>query len=140
VALPAGSGTGRRAVYDIGDQRVWIVDADGTVERTYPVSGSLENNLKTGTYSVYSRSLDAEGVDDSGYMRYFVRFAYGTDQGASIGFHSIPTTEPEGQGRPLQTLAELGHRESHGCIRQATPDAIAMWNFAQVGTKVVVLA
>ena len=140
TALPARSGSGRRAVYDISDQRVWIVDADDHVQRTYLVSGSVEDNLKTGTYHVYGRSEQAEGVDDSGYMRYFVRFAYGTDQGASIGFHEIPTTEPDDQGRPLQTLQQLGTPESHGCIRQKTADAVAMWDFAQVGTEVVVLA
>jgi lipoprotein-anchoring transpeptidase ErfK/SrfK len=136
TALPTGSGTGRRAVYDISDQRVWIVGSDGKVQRTYPVSGSLEDNLKTGTYAVYSRSRWAVGVDDSGVMQYFVRFAHGTDEGAAIGFHSIPTKN----GKPLQTAKQLGTPQSHGCIRQKTDDAIAMWDFAQDGTKVVVLA
>jgi lipoprotein-anchoring transpeptidase ErfK/SrfK len=117
-------------------QRVWIVDASGKVERTYPVSGSDENNLRPGTYHVYSKSRWAVGIDDSGVMQYFVRFAHGTDNGASIGFHSIPTKN----GKPLQTVAQLGERLSHGCIRQKTSDAIAMWNFASVGTKVVVVA
>jgi lipoprotein-anchoring transpeptidase ErfK/SrfK len=136
TALPAGSGTGRRAVFDQSMQRVWIVDASGKVERTYPVSGSDENNLRPGTYHVYSKSRWAVGIDDSGVMQYFVRFAHGTDNGASIGFHSIPTKN----GKPLQTVAQLGERLSHGCIRQKTSDAIAMWNFASVGTKVVVVA
>lgn len=140
VPLPPGSGTGRRAVFSQSDQRVWIVDSDGTIERTYLVSGSVENNLQPGTYHVYSRSKYAEGVDDSGYMRYFVRFAHGTDEGAAIGFHEIPTTEPDGKGTPLQPLQQLGTPESHGCIRQKTADAIAMWNFAHDGTKVVVVA
>ena len=136
TALPADSGTGKRAVFDQSRQRVWIVGDSGTVERTYPVSGSDEDNLRPGTYHVYSKSRWAVGIDDSGVMQYFVRFAHGTDNGASIGFHTIPTKH----GRPLQTVAQLGERLSHGCIRQKTADAIAMWDFAAVGTKVVVVA
>ena len=135
-ALPADSGTGRRAVFDQAEQRVWIVAADGHVRRTYLVSGSLTDNLRPGTYHVYSRSRWAVGIDDTGVMQWFVRFAYGTDQGASIGFHSIPTH----LGRPLQKVSQLGTPQSDGCIRQRTGDAIAMWHFGHIGTKVVVVA
>jgi lipoprotein-anchoring transpeptidase ErfK/SrfK len=68
-------------------------------------------------------------------MEYFVRFTQGPT-GAAIGFHSIPTMD----GTPLQTTAQLGTPQSHGCIRQWKPDAIALWNFAPIGTKVVVVA
>jgi lipoprotein-anchoring transpeptidase ErfK/SrfK len=68
-------------------------------------------------------------------MQYFVRFTRGPT-GAAIGFHTIPTKN----GVPLQTTAQLGTPQSHGCIRQDMPDAVALWNFAPVGTKVVVVA
>ena len=136
TVLPVDSGTGRRAVFSQTLQRVWIVDEDDQVERTYPVSGSVEDNLLPGTYQVYAKSRWAVGIDDSGVMQYFVRFTHGTDAGASIGFHSIPTKN----GKPLQTIAQLGTPLSHGCIRQKTADAIAMWEFADVGTTVVVVA
>jgi lipoprotein-anchoring transpeptidase ErfK/SrfK len=68
-------------------------------------------------------------------MQYFVRFTQGPT-GAAIGFHSIPTKD----GALLQTAAQLGTAQSHGCIRQWKPDAIALWHFAPVGTKVVVVA
>ena len=135
TAVPADSGTGRRVVFSQDLQQVWLVNAKDAVKRTYPVSGSVTDNLQPGTYSVYSRSRWAVGVDDSGVMQYFVRFTKGPT-GAAIGFHSIPTQN----GVPLQTAAELGTPQSHGCIRQRTPDAIALWNYAPVGTKVVVVA
>jgi len=135
VAVPADSGTGRRVVFSQGLQRVWLVDADDQAERTYLVSGSVTGNLQPGTYSVYSRSRWAVGVDDSGVMQYFVRFTKGPT-GAAIGFHTIPTQN----GVPLQTAAQLGTPQSHGCIRQRTPDAIALWKYAPNGTKVVVVA
>ncbi|MCL2541054.1 MAG: L,D-transpeptidase [Nocardioidaceae bacterium] len=135
VPLPSGSGSGRRIVFSQSQQRVWLVRHNGTVRTTYLVSGSVENNLHPGTFQVYSRSRHAIGVDDSGTMQYFVRFTRGPT-GAAIGFHSIPVKD----GKPLQTRAQLGTPESHGCVRQAKPDAIVLWKFAPLGTKVVVTA
>jgi hypothetical protein len=133
--VPAHSGEGKRIVFDQSDQRVWLVDEDETVEKTYLVSGSLYDNLFPGTYSVYSRSEQAWGVDDSGTMRYFVRFTQGTN-GSAIGFHDIPVDD----GHLVQTVAQLGTPQSHGCIRQEREDAIALWEFAPIGTEVDVTA
>ena len=135
TSLPAGSGGGLRVVYSESRQRVWLVDEADKVQRTYPVSGSIYDNLDPGTFEVYSRSENAVGIDDSGTMKYFVRFTTG-DEGAAIGFHDIPVDE----GRRVQTVAELGTPLSHGCIRQAREDAIALWEFAPIGTTVVVTA
>ena len=64
-----------------------------------------------------------------------VRFAIGGDEGDNIGFHEIPKKD----GVPVQSVSQLGTPLSGGCVRQSTPDAIYMWNWAPVGTKVVVL-
>jgi len=133
--VPDDSGDGRRIVFDQSDQRVWLVDDDEDVERTYLVSGSLYDNLEPGTYSVYSKSEHAWGIDDSGTMEYFVRFTEGTN-GAAIGFHDIPIDN----GELVQTVEELGTPQSHGCVRQEREDAIALWEFAPIGTEVDVTA
>jgi len=134
--VPAGSGHGRRIVFDMASQRVWLVDHErgkDAVRRSYLVSGSVTDNLRTGTYQVYSKSLDAVGIDDSGTMRYMVRFAHG--QNAAIGFHDVPVLH----GHLVQGHDDLGTPQSHGCIRQWRPDAKALWRFAPVGTEVVVV-
>jgi hypothetical protein len=135
ATLPADSGTGKRIVFSESRQRVWLVTGMKHVERTYLVSGSLYDNLDPGTFSVYSRSQQAWGVDDSGSMKFFVRFTQG-DNGAAIGFHDIPIKD----GAVVQSEAKLGTPTSHGCIRQRRPDAIALWDFAPLGTTVVVTA
>ena len=134
--LPSDSGTGRRIVFDMDTQRVWLVGQRGgedAVRRTYLVSGSVTDNLQPGTYEVYSKSPHAVGIDDSGTMRYMVRFAHGAN--AAIGFHDIPVLN----GDLVQGRDDLGTPQSHGCIRQWRPDARALWRFAPVGTKVVVV-
>jgi len=133
TALPTRSGTGRRIVFSEGRQRVWLVSAADKVRRTYLVSGSLTDNLHPGTYQVYSRSEQAWGINDSGTMKYFVRFAHG--ENAAIGFHDIPIDD----GHLVQSVGQLGTPQSHGCIRQRRTDAIALWKFAPLGTTVVVV-
>ena len=130
---PADSGTGRRVVFSEDLQRVWLVTADERVQRSYLVSGSVYDNLDPGSYEVYSRSERAWGIDDSGTMRWFVRFTRGDN--AAIGFHDIPVAG----GTPVQTRAQLGTPLSHGCIRQKESDARALWAFAPLGTRVVVV-
>jgi lipoprotein-anchoring transpeptidase ErfK/SrfK len=134
-AVPAGSGDGKRIVFDESDQRVWLVDADGAMVRTYLVSGSKHDNLDAGTYEVYSKSRDAISFDGRETMNYMVRFAHGKH--APIGFHDIPQLP---DGTLVQTRDELGTPLSAGCIRQWPPDAKALWRFAPVGTTVVVVA
>lgn len=134
TALPGHSGKGRRVVFSESRQRVWLVSGGSKVARTYPVSGSVYDNLDTGTYEVYSRSEQAWGIDDSGSMKYFVRFAHGDN--AAIGFHDIPIAD----GKLIQRRSQLGTPLSHGCVRQRRADAIALWKFAPLGTTVVVTA
>lgn len=132
--VPANSGTGRRVVYDRAQQRVWAIEADGTVVKTHRVSGRTREPY-AGTYSVYSRSMYTYSANNPAVKwRYMVRFAYGPD-GGRIGFHEIPNKN----GVPLQTEAQLGQPLSGGCVRQSTADALWMWNWAGIGTKVVVL-
>jgi lipoprotein-anchoring transpeptidase ErfK/SrfK len=132
-AAPAGSGSGRRIVYDNTRNRVWLVRADNTVERTYLVSGR-RNTPATGTYRVFSKSPLAYAGHDGITMRHMVRFTHGVN--LAIGFHSIPTYR---DGRPLQSEAELGQFRSSGCIRQRNSDAEYLYNWAPVGTTVVVI-
>jgi len=134
-APPRRSGQGRRVVFDMGDQRVWLVRDNGTVARTYLVSGSRHDNLSPGRYEVYSTSRHATSYTYAETMEYMVRFTRG--ENAAIGFHDIPV---DPQGEAVQTAAQLGRPLSSGCIRQHPRDAKALWRFAPVGTRVVVTA
>jgi lipoprotein-anchoring transpeptidase ErfK/SrfK len=134
AALPAVSGSGRRVVYDISDQQVWLVEADGSIARTHPVSGSRYDQVEPGVYEVYSTSRRATGWHGTETMEHMVRFTRGAR--AAIGFHSIPVSAETGE--PVQTLAALGTPLSDGCVRQAADDAEALFDFAPVGTAVVV--
>lgn len=137
AALPTRSGTGKRIVYDIGDQRVWLVQDDHKVASTYRVSGSRVKGLvDPGSYEVYSKSRHAVSYDYKETMNYMVRFTEG--RSAAIGFHDIPRSVDDES--PVQTRQQLGTPLSAGCVRQRRADAKRLWEFAPVGTTVVVTA
>lgn len=133
-AVPANTGTGRRVVYSKSRMRVWVIEADGRVARTYLVSGRL-SQPNPGTYSVFSRSSYTCNINHpTTCMRWMVRFTKGPS-GDNIGFHEIPRSN----GVPLQSDSQLGQALSSGCVRQSTADAQFMWGWAGIGTKVVVI-
>lgn len=133
-ALPAASGGGRRVVYSNSAQRVWLVGADGVAIDSWLVSGR-RGVPRPGNYSVFSRSPATTGQGGKVTMQYMVRFARGRT--LAIGFHSIPLRR---NGSAIQSVEQLGTFRSAGCVRQRVEDAAKMWEFAGVGTPVVVVA
>lgn len=132
--LPPGSGSGRRIVYSNPMQRLWLVGPDGSVVRSYLVSGKYHTPA-AGTYSVYSKSPRAYAGHDNIDMDFMVRFARSTTSGIPIGFHGIPRRN----GQPMQTNDDLGGFRSAGCVRQSEEDAAFLYDWAPIGTTVVVL-
>jgi len=134
-ALPENSGTGRRVVYSRTGQRVWAVDADGNILRSWLVSGSKYNNEQPGVHKVYSKSPQSTAWNGKAILPMMIRYQK-TSIGA-IGFHGIPIHRSD--GTVYQTDAELGTRLSGGCQRQNNLDAKFLWDWANVGTPVVVV-
>ena len=134
-ALPPDSGSGRRLVYSRAGQRIWAVDADEQILRSWLISGSKYNNETPGTHQVYSRSEMSTAWNGKANLPQMVRWLK-TDIGA-IGMHSLPIRRSD--GTVYQTEAELGQRLSGGCQRQAPADAQFVWDWAEIGTVVVVV-
>ncbi|MFF9568197.1 hypothetical protein [Streptomyces sp. NPDC014685] len=126
AALPADSGTGQRVVYALADRRVWIVDASGKATRTFEVTPSALNPLP-GTYRVSTRSGPPTKGSDGVMIEHVVRFA--VVEGISVGFSAAVDGSMKSPDPTLKT----------GGVRMSRDDGDAMWEFARVGTKVVVV-
>jgi hypothetical protein len=126
---PANSGYGRRVVYSIPQQRVWIMNADDSVYASYRVSGKLSQPAP-GVYHVYYKGTGRSGDLT---LQNFVGFAYGSEDG-NIGFHRIPT-RPDGS--QIEDNSQLGTPLSHGCVRESLADSQTMYNWVHVGDEVV---
>jgi lipoprotein-anchoring transpeptidase ErfK/SrfK len=132
--VPVRSGTGRRIVYANRQQRVWVINENNEVVRTFLVSGMLGQPGK-GTFRVFSKSPTSFSPEFAGVtFRYMTRFAIGRN-GGNIGFHEIPVRN----NKPMQTVEELGAFKGSGCLRSSTQDAIFIYQWAKIGTKVVVV-
>lgn len=121
VALPANSGSGTRIVYSASQKRIWLAQSS-TVERTMTVVPGTETPT-AGSYTVTSKAPGATGGDDVQVL-YVVRFGgnYGFDAEANItGLPPAPTGKTGG-------------------VRMAQLDAQALYDFASVGTTVVVVS
>ncbi len=131
-AVPSNSGIGKRAIFSNRLHRVWLVNDDETVHKSYLVSGKADTPIP-GDYSVFSKSRRTVAGHDDISMEYMVRFTWGNTQ--AIGFHSIPNG---GNGEPLQTEAQLGTYRSEGCIRLRNDQAKELYDWMPVGTPVIV--
>lgn len=126
LAVPAASGKGERVVYALGDRRVWLVDEKNKAVRTFTVTPSSVSPAP-GAYVVTSRSNSVRGSDGV-QIEHVVRFA--TVESVTIGFSaavdgSTPVADPS---------------RRTGGIRMKRADGDAMWTFASIGAKVVVVA
>ena len=134
VPVPVRSGNGRRIVYANRQHRVWVINENNEVIRTFLVSGMLGQPGK-GTFRVFSKSPTSFSPEFAGVtFRFMTRFAIGRN-GGNIGFHEIPIRNK----RPMQTVDELGAFKGSGCLRSSTQDAIFIYQWAKIGTKVVVV-
>ncbi|MFF3321377.1 hypothetical protein [Streptomyces sp. NPDC002889] len=125
LTVPANSGTGVRVVYSLGDRRVWLIGEQGRLERTFEVMPSTVHP-KPGTYKVTSRSGKVAGSDGV-QIEHVVRFASVDD--IVIGFSAAvdgSLTPPDPQRKT-------------GGVRMKRADGDALWVFAAIGWKVVVV-
>jgi hypothetical protein len=125
-------GSGRRIIMTESGQRVWMIEGTGELAKTHQVSGR-RGIPGVGRYNVYSMSRYAYAPYDGITMEFMVRFARGE---WPYGFHSIPVWPDES---PLQTPAQLGTHRSGGCVRQLWDDAEAMFEWAEVGDRVILI-
>ncbi|KAA3635169.1 MAG: hypothetical protein DWP92_11465, partial [Armatimonadetes bacterium] len=124
-------GDGKRIIYSNSQQRVWLIDQDNELVDTYLVSGRL-GIPHNGTYSVYSKSVNAWAPYGGITMKHMVRFVRPGTWGNrwAYGFHSIPRYP---SGKPMQTEAEMGSFRSGGCVRQPDHKAEALYDWASIG-------
>ncbi|MFJ3087722.1 hypothetical protein [Streptomyces sp. NPDC086838] len=125
LAVPAGSGSGMRVVYALKDRRVWLVDAKGKASRTFKVMPSSVS-AAPGSYAVTSRSGSVQGSDGVP-IEHVVRFATVND--VTIGFSAAQDGSME---EPDPTVKAGG-------VRMSRADGDAVWRFATVNVKVVVV-
>ena len=142
--LPEKSGKGKRIVYANLDNWVWIIDENEQIVLSVPVSGR-KFVPKPRHYRVFGKGKFSQSIFFPEIkMKWSTRFAISPNGKNTIAFHEIPTCAWTGghcnKKGLMQTEEQLGTFQSGGCIRMASRDAEFLFHFADIGTKVVVLA
>ena len=110
----------------------------GTVVKTHRVSGKLTRSTRHQASTACGRGrCNTCAIHNPSIMLEVHGALRHTAPAAAT---SASTRSRIQYGQPVQTVDQLGEPLSGGCVRQATPDAIWMWDWAQLGTVVVVLA
>ncbi|MEU1074069.1 MULTISPECIES: hypothetical protein [unclassified Streptomyces] len=128
AALPPNSGVGPRVVYSLGAKRVWLVGTKtlkGLPPKTFEVMPSTVSP-KPGNYAVTSRAASVPGSDGVP-IEHVVRFA--TVDSVTIGFSAAVDGK----------LASPAPGKRTGGIRMKREDGNALWTFATIGSKIVVV-
>jgi hypothetical protein len=113
-------------VYSLGQKRVWLVKSEATsAVRSFSVRPSAVGPLP-GTYSVIRENRGPSTGSDGTQIENTVIFAF--NEGVTIGFSAALTGS---------TAAPTAERT--GGIRESRTDGKALYEFAELGDKVVVL-
>jgi hypothetical protein len=133
--IPMKSGKGERIIYSLGEQHVWLIDQNGALVADFPTAGRADKP-GVGRYQVASKSRKSSNLDYRVTFNYMVRFAKG--QRAWIGFHDIPRTY---KGNLWHSTEELGAPIGKGgCPHLEKSNAKYLYDFAKIGTRVVVVS
>ncbi len=137
LQAPRGALHRRQIIYSLSAQQLWAIDDDGTVARTYLVSGRrldfISGAAAVGQFAVFSKSLMG-CVINGVYCPLMVRF--NRTPLANVGFHAIPYSEGK---RFWQSSDELGQPRSGGCVRADPDDAKWLYDWSTIGDSVYVI-
>lgn len=134
--LPRDSHYGRRIVYDKALMTVWMLDEMNQVLGRYPVVGRFDRPAK-GVYHIFSKSKVANNPNSKVTFNHMMRFTYGPDTKSPIGLHAIPRYY---DGSAMHSTKQLGLAiAAGGCVRLSEEAAAAIYKWAKVGDRVIVL-
>ncbi len=115
-------------------QRFWLcLDGVAVTGRLPMTSGSVTYGLPpVGTHRVTFKAASWWG---GGHRLWrFVAF-YRSPRGNNVAFHQTVPTQPE------HTIGDLSWRgQSAGCLRLRQVDSVTVWEFLQVGDRVMVIS
>lgn len=120
---------------DISEQKMKLYVGDHVI-REFPVStGTYSTPTPLGTTHIFQKQQVRVGSSWPHYiMPKWMHFRAG-----GYGIHALPSLGNDGGVFWTEALNHIGTRRSHGCIRLLPQDAEFAYDFAPIGTKVVVV-
>lgn len=133
----------QEVIVSITKQQMWVCSAS-TQSYDSPVITGMENLAADltpiGTYKIYAKETDVylKGSDSTGswndFVNYWMPFLY--NQYGTYGFHDATWRASTAFG----TTSPDSNQASHGCVEMPLATAEWLYNWAQIGTTVVIQA
>ena len=132
LAPAAGSGGGKRIVVDLSEQHLYAYQGGALIYSFVASTGMAGAGTRTGTFRVLDRIPNAYASTWSLQMPYWlgIYWAGATEN----GIHALPILS---NGQQLWA-GYLGTPVSYGCIVLGTYEARLLYEWAEVGTPVVI--
>ncbi|MBU1119214.1 Ig-like domain-containing protein [Patescibacteria group bacterium] len=124
---------GKYVDIDISEQLLTIFEDGRSLGSFRTSTGKYSMPTPYGTFKVLNKSPQAYSSKYNLYMPYWMAFT-----GAGHGIHELPFWKYRGGAEYKERESHLGIRVSHGCVRLGVGPAEIVYNFADVGTPVVV--
>jgi lipoprotein-anchoring transpeptidase ErfK/SrfK len=124
-----GQYPGKYIEIDLANQKLYQIDANTLLGGYVISSGKSSMKTPTGTYSILEKNIKAYSATYGLYMPYWMAFI-----GSTYGLHALP----EWPSGAREGESHLGIPVSHGCVRLSDDGASAIYNWADVGTPVVI--
>ncbi len=118
---------------DISEQMLRYYENGQKIGEHRISTGKWSMPTPLGTFKTTNKILVAYSKPYSLYMDYWMAFA----GNGAYGIHSLPYWKIAG-GRIYEGENHLGVRVSHGCVRQSLADSKKLYEWASVGTTVIV--
>lgn len=119
----------KKIVIDISEQNIKAYEGDKVVLDTKVSTGRVGMPTPLGSFKILSKNPRAWSSKYGLYMPYWMAF---TPQGH--GIHELP----EWPGGYKEGANHLGQRVSHGCVRLGIGPAKQLYDWANIGTPVIV--
>ena len=122
----------KKVIVDISEQRCRRYEGDKLLD-TWPCSTGMNNATKTGHFQVQSKLTKAYGGTWDIWMPYWLGIYW--SGGTENGFHGIPWNATTGR-RIWAGL--VGSPATFGCVMLRDNAMKELWNWADIGTEVVI--
>lgn len=118
----------------LAKQKMFVKIGDTVVRMLSVSTGAKKTPTPRGTYNIISKQEVRVAVKKPRYiMPFFQMF-----KNSGYGLHALPSLANDKGVFWTEALNHIGRPVSHGCIRLLPKDAEFVWNFTELGTKMVV--
>lgn len=131
---PTAAGEGKKIVVSLSKQEMTLYERGRVVSVRRVSTGKWSTPTPFGTFAVKNKIPVAYSKAYGLYMENWMAFS----ADGRYGLHSLPYWRLKGGGKLYEGAAHIGTPVSHGCIRQTLIDSKNLYEWAPIGTPVIV--